>query len=178
MTMPSHLACPLAQKRAPRPSGAFWKPFSPKAGHWIWPPAIPTSRRTTFFGLIRHLGKKTTGALVFLPAGQLPKALTPYAWEVTLGQLQERIEQHNQVAFSIWDRKVHISVADLQDKLLVHRHLVRYLLVDGAFSSTHSPKPKPLNAALPHMVANEHFCMRFSGTHVRPTVRKQPCSSR
>jgi len=119
-------------------------------------------QKNNIFGLMRHLGKETTGALVFLPAGQLPKALTPSAREVTLDELQERIAQRNQVPFSVWDRKVRMSVAGFQDKLLVHRHLERYFLADGALSSTHILKPEPLNAALPHMVANEHFCMRLA----------------
>jgi serine/threonine-protein kinase HipA len=119
-------------------------------------------QKNNVFGLIRHLGKETTGALVFLPAGQLPKALMPSAREVTLAELQERIEQRNQVPFSVWDQKVRMSVAGFQDKLLVHRHLDRYFLANGALASTHILKPEPLNPALPHMVANEHFCMRLA----------------
>jgi serine/threonine-protein kinase HipA len=119
-------------------------------------------QKNNIFGLIRHLGKETTGALVFLPPGQLPKVLTPSAREVTLNELEERIERRNQVPFSIWDGKVRMSVAGFQDKLLVHRHLDRYFLADGTLSSTHILKPEPLNAALPHMVANEHFCMRLA----------------
>lgn len=119
-------------------------------------------QKNNIFGLIRHLGKETTGALVFLPAGQMPKAHMPSAREVTLVELQERIEQRNQVHFSVWDRKVRMPVAGFQDKLLVHRHLDRCFLVDGALSSTHIFKPEPLNATLPYMVANEHFCMRLA----------------
>lgn len=37
-----------------------------------------------------------------------------------------------------------------------------WILADGTLSSTHILKPEPLNAALPHMVANEHFCMRLA----------------
>lgn len=55
-----------------------------------------------------------------------------------------------------------MSVAGFQDKLLVHRHLDRFFLADGALSSTHILKPEPLNTALPYMVANEHFCMRLA----------------
>ena len=134
-------------------------------------------QKNNIFGLIRHLGKETTGALVLLPAGQPPKVLTPSAREVTLNELQERIEQRNQVPFSVWDRKARMSVAGVQDKLLVHRHLDRYFLADGALSSTHILKPEPLNSALPCMVANEHFCMRlaarmsvqrYKNSHVAP----------
>ena len=119
-------------------------------------------QKNNIFGLIRHLGKETTGALSFVPAGQSPKSLTPTAREVTLAELQERIDQRNQVPFNVWDSRVRMSVAGFQDKLLVHRHLDRLFLADGPLSSTHILKPEPLNAALPFMVANEHYCMRLA----------------
>lgn len=119
-------------------------------------------QKNNVFGLIRHLGRETTGALVFLPADQPPRALAAAARELTLGELQQRIAQRNQVPFTLWDRKLRMSVAGFQDKLLVHRHLDRFFLTEGALSSTHILKPEPLNAALPHMVANEHFCMRLA----------------
>lgn len=119
-------------------------------------------QKNNIFGLIRYLGKETVGALTFLPAGQSPNAIAPSAREVTISELQERIDQRNQVPFTVWDGKVRMSVAGFQDKLLVHRHLDRFFLADGALSSTHILKPEPLNPDLPYMVANEHFCMRLA----------------
>ncbi len=119
-------------------------------------------QKNNIFGLIRHLGKETTGGLTFLPAGQVPKALIPVAREITLAELQERIEVRNQVPFTVWDGQVRMSVAGFQDKLLVHQHLGRLFLADGLLSSNHILKPEPTNTALPCMVANEHFCMRLA----------------
>ncbi len=119
-------------------------------------------QKNNVFGLIRYLGKETTGGLTFLPAGQTPKELTPIAREVTLQELQERIDQRNKIHFTVWDGKVRISVAGFQDKLLVHQHRGRMFLADGSLSSTHILKPEPTNTALPFMVANEHYCMQLA----------------
>lgn len=119
-------------------------------------------QKNNIFGLIRYLGKETTGGLAFLSAGQAPKDIKPVAREITLPELQERIDQRNQIPFTVWDGKVRMSVAGFQDKLLVHQHLGRLFLVDGNQSSTHILKPEPSNIALPWMVANEHFCMQLA----------------
>ena len=119
-------------------------------------------QKNNIFGLVRYLGKETTGGLTFLPAGQAPKELKPVAREITLPELQERIDQRNQIPFTVWDGKVRMSVAGFQDKLLVHQHLGRLFLVDGSQSSTHILKPEPSNTTLPWMVANEHFCMQLA----------------
>lgn len=119
-------------------------------------------QKNNIFGLIRSLGKETTGSLSFLPAGQQPKELAASAREVSLSELQERIDQRNQVPFTVWDGRVRMSVAGFQDKLLVHSHLDRLFLAEGTLSSSHILKPEPLNEALPHMVANEHFCMQLA----------------
>lgn len=119
-------------------------------------------QKNNIFGLIRYLGKETTGGLTFLPAGQAPQELKPVAREITLPELQERIDQRNQIPFTVWDGKVRMSVAGFQDKLLVHQHLGRLFLVDGNQSSTHILKPEPSNSDLTWMVANEHFCMQLA----------------
>ena len=119
-------------------------------------------QKNNIFGLIRYLGKETTGSLTFLPAGQTPKQLLPTAREVTLTELQDRIDQRNRIPFTVWDSQVRMSVAGFQDKLLVHQHLGRVFLADGSLSSTHILKPEPVNTAMPYMVANEHYCMQLA----------------
>jgi len=119
-------------------------------------------QKNNIFGLIRHLGQETTGALTFLPAGRTPQALEPQFRELMHSELQERIERRNNVPFTVWDGRVRMSIAGFQDKLLVNRVGDRLFLVDGSLSSTHILKPEPLNTALPFMVANEHFCMKLA----------------
>ena len=118
--------------------------------------------KSNVFGLIRHLGRETTGALTFLPAGQDPAGLTPRAREITWPELHARIAQRDAVPFTLWDGQVRMSVAGQQDKVLVQRVQDRLFLVDGSLSSTHILKPEPRRADLPHMVANEHFCMQLA----------------
>lgn len=126
-------------------------------------------QKNNIFGLIRHLGQETTGAVTFLPAGQTPQALVPQFRELKHPELQKRIQRRNEEPFTVWDGKVRMSVAGFQDKLLVNRVGERLFLVDGSLSSTHILKPEPLNTALPFMVANEHFCMKLAS---RMSVRR------
>lgn len=98
-----------------------------------------------------------------MPAGDDGiSAAQPTAREISPEELQQRIAQRNEIPFSVWDGKVRVSVAGVQDKLLVHKHADQLLLVDGTLASTHILKPQPLNTQLAHMVANEHFCMRLA----------------
>jgi len=118
--------------------------------------------KNNIFGLIRHLGRETAGALSFLPVGQTPQALAPQRREVSREELQQRIDSRNQVPFTVWDGKVRMSVAGFQDKLLVLMDGEKMFLADGALASTHILKPEPLSSAMPFMVANEHFCMKLA----------------
>lgn len=128
-------------------------------------------QKNNIFGLIRYLGQESAGALTFLPAGQTPqipqtpkslKESEPGPREITPAELQHRIERRNELPFTVWDGQVRMSVAGFQDKLLVSRVGDRLFLVDGNLSSTHILKPEPISAALPCMVANEHFCMALA----------------
>lgn len=118
--------------------------------------------KSNVFGLIRHLGRETTGALSFLPPGQTPDGIAPRARAITAQELHERIANRDRLPFSVWDGRVRLSVAGQQDKLLVQKVGERLFLVDGSLSSTHILKPEPRRPDLTHMVANEHFCMRLA----------------
>lgn len=119
-------------------------------------------QKNNIFGLIRQLGRETAGALSFLPANQTPQTLAPALRAVSAAELQERIDSRNEVPFTVWDGKVRMSVAGFQDKLLVLMDGQKIYLAEGSLASTHILKPEPLNSATPHMVANEHFCMRLT----------------
>ncbi|MDI1243970.1 MAG: HipA domain-containing protein [Rhodoferax sp.] len=118
--------------------------------------------KSNVFGLIRQLGKETAGALTFLPSGQTPQSLQSAMRQIPDDELQARIDHRADQPFSVWDGKVRMSLAGFQDKLLVVRTDAKTYLVDGALSSTHLLKPEPRRAILPHMVANEHFCMTWA----------------
>ncbi|KQW56955.1 HipA domain-containing protein [Variovorax sp. Root411] len=118
--------------------------------------------RNNVFGLLRHLGHETAGALSFVAAGQLPAEQEPLRRHLPLEELQARIENRANEPFNRWDGKVRMSIAGHQDKLLVAIEEDQLLLVDGALSSTHILKPEPVREGARCMVANEHFCMQLT----------------
>jgi serine/threonine-protein kinase HipA len=125
--------------------------------------------RTNIFGLIRALGVETAGALRFTAeAADRSVEADPVPREVSLRELDERMDRRETLPFTVWDGKVRMSMAGLQDKLLVFldRPLTeggRMFLVDGRrLASTHLLKPDPGEARTPHLAVNEHFCMSLA----------------
>lgn len=115
------------------------------------------------FGLMRVLGKESAGALMLLPPGELPATQPESLREVTPTELSGRIRDRARLPFSVWDGRVRLSIAGHQDKLAVYRSPDGKLsLVEGQRASTHILKPGSANPLLPHLVANEHFCMRVA----------------
>ena len=118
--------------------------------------------RNNVFGLLRHLGHETAGALSFLAAGQVPTEQKPLRRHLPLEELQARIDDRATEPFNRWDGKVRMSIAGHQDKLLVAIEEDQLFLVDGVLSSTHILKPEPVRQDARFMVANEHFCMQLT----------------
>lgn len=125
--------------------------------------------RTNVFGLIWALGAETAGALRFTgnATAAQPKG-EPILREIPIQELDQRIAEREHVPLTVWDGKVRMSVAGLQDKLLVYldRPLPeggRLFLVDGQrLASTHILKPDTGNPQTPHLAVNEHFCMSLA----------------
>jgi serine/threonine-protein kinase HipA len=125
--------------------------------------------KTNVFGLIWALGSETTGALRFTgdAAAAHPEG-EPTLREIPLQELDQRIAEREHVPLTVWDGKVRMSVAGLQDKLLVYldRPLLdggRLYLVDGQrLASTHILKPDTATTQTPHLAVNEHFCMSLA----------------
>ena len=125
--------------------------------------------RSNVFGLIRALGSETAGVLRFRdPAQDTAAPPAPDVQrEVTLEELDARIADRA-TPFSVWDGKVRMSVAGVQDKLLVYLDAPlsergRMFLIDGPrLASTHLLKPDLGQPRLPHLAINEHFCMRLA----------------
>ncbi|HEY3784729.1 MAG TPA: HipA domain-containing protein [Steroidobacteraceae bacterium] len=115
--------------------------------------------RNNLFGLIRECGQECTGALSFA-SGEAPRTAAAAGREVTLTELAQRIHGRPRQPFAVWDARVPVLIAGAQDKLPVHRDQSgRLYLPDRQLASTHILKPEPVDARLPHLVANEHFCM-------------------
>jgi serine/threonine-protein kinase HipA len=127
--------------------------------------------KANVFGLIRALGAETAGMLRFLDAGghAVAPAHEPILREITHAELAARIADRD-TPFTVWDGKVRMSVAGVQDKLLVYLDAPlesggRMFLVDGPrLASTHLLKPDLGQHRLPHLAVNEHFCMTLART--------------
>lgn len=125
--------------------------------------------KSNIYGLIHELGAETTGAFRFLPE-HVDGTVEPVHAErrqVSIGELDARIRDRDKEEFVVWDGKVRLSVAGYQDKLLVYvdgniENGGAMYLPDYPLASTHILKPQPLEAKLPHMVVNEHFCMSLA----------------
>ncbi len=125
--------------------------------------------KTNVFGLIWALGAETAGALRFTgDAAATSSAGDPVLREIPLKELDRRITEREHTPLSVWDGKVRMSVAGLQDKLLVYldRPLLeggRIFLVDGPhLASTHILKPDTGNPKTAHLAVNEHFCISLA----------------
>jgi len=118
--------------------------------------------RSNTFGLLRVLGRETAGALSFLPQGTLPEEMLTARRPIAHDELRARIAERDRLPFSVWDGRVRLSIAGYQDKIAVYEEGGELALVDGALSSTHILKPEPVDPRLPHLVANEHFCLSLA----------------
>jgi serine/threonine-protein kinase HipA len=124
--------------------------------------------KSNVFGLIRALGAETAGALQFTGDATATPADEPTQREIPLSELAERIAQREQLPLNVWDGQVRMSVAGLQDKLVVFIDTSlaqggRLSLVEGQrMASTHILKPDTGNPKTPHLAVNEHFCMSLA----------------
>lgn len=109
-------------------------------------------------GLLRMIGRDCAGALIVIPNGETPEP-EGVPEPITEAQVVERIRKLRISPLGV-DERIRVSLAGMQDKLLLARLGDGWgLPVDGA-PSTHIIKP-----AHPHladMIANEAFCMRVA----------------
>lgn len=110
------------------------------------------------FALLAALGRDCAGALVILPEGQdLPVQGTPTL--VSESDIAERIRNLRFSPLGV-DQQLRVSLAGMQEKLLLARGSEGWALpVDGA-PSTHILKPR--HRLLGDTVANEAMCMRVA----------------
>lgn len=165
-------ALPLTRAPADHPSASikrFIEHLLPEGRALDVAAAYNGLAKTNIFGLIWALGAETAGALRFTgDAAAAQAAGEPVLREVSRQELDQRIAEREHVPLTVWDGRVRMSVAGLQDKLLVYldRPLNdggRLFLVDGQrLASTHILKPDTDNPKTPHLAVNEHFCMSLA----------------
>jgi len=124
--------------------------------------------KSNIFALINALGTETTGAFRFWRSGEEPPSIaaTPPR-EVTRDELNQRLGERDAIPLAVWDGKVRMSIAGVQDKLMVYldRSLNeggRMFLAEPPLASTHILKPEPGRTVTTHLVVNEHFCMSLA----------------
>lgn len=122
--------------------------------------------KANIIGLIAILGQETAGALRILRGSPSPTGEETMRL-VTPDEIAARIRERPQLPFTIWDRKVRLSIAGYQDKIAVLKspddETNNWFLVEGGQkASTHILKPEPVNPRLAGMVSNEFFCMRLA----------------
>lgn len=124
--------------------------------------------KSNIFGLIRALGAETAGALRFCGDETLNATDSPKLRPIALSELDDRIARREQLPLTVWDGQLRMSVAGLQDKLLVYLDMPlaqggQLFLVDGLrLASTHILKPDTGKPQTPHLAINEHFCMSLA----------------
>jgi serine/threonine-protein kinase HipA len=124
--------------------------------------------KSNIYALISALGTETTGAFRFWRSDEVPPVVAAKPpREVTREELDERIAERDQIPLAVWDGKVRMSNAGVQDKLMVYldRPLGdggRLFLVESPLASTHILKPDPARQVTPHLVVNEHYCMSLA----------------
>ena len=124
--------------------------------------------KSNIYALISALGTETTGAFRFWRSDEVPPvAAAKPPREVPREELDQRIAERDQMPLAVWDGKVRMSIAGVQDKLMVYldRPLDdggRLFLVEPPLASTHIFKPDPARQVTPHLVVNEHFCMSLA----------------
>lgn len=124
--------------------------------------------KSNIYALISALGTETTGAFRFWRSDEVPPVVAAKPpREVTREELDQRIAERDKTPLAVWDGKVRMSIAGVQDKLMVYldRPLGdggRLFLVEPPLASTHILKPDPARQVTPLLVVNEHFCMSLA----------------
>ena len=136
------------------------------------------------FALLRSMGGETTGALEFLAPG--PRCGRAAASrELPRAELQQRILASTEGGLAIWDAELRMSIAGYQDKLAVFSPDDPVLHMDAPMwlaqpplASTYILKPQPQTGRTPHLVANEHYCMRlaarYAGSAAHVSIMRLP----
>ena len=109
------------------------------------------------FALIEAIGNETAGALTFSPNNEIATSFR----EISNEELTQRIINRENINITLWDDKVRLSLAGVQDKLpLVVLKDNKYGIGEGKIASTHILKFETTNDK--YLVLNEYFCMKLA----------------
>ncbi len=109
------------------------------------------------FALIEAIGNETAGALTFSPNNKIATSFR----EISNEELTQRIINRENINITLWDGKVRLSLAGVQDKLpLVVLKDNKYGIGEGKIASTHILKFEKTDDK--YLVLNEYFCMKLA----------------
>lgn len=117
------------------------------------------------FGLLEVLGRDCAGALVIIPEGRQPVAVGEPE-PISSDEIARRLRELRFHPLGV-DQRVRVSLAGMQEKLLLARSAGGWGLPTEAAPSTHILKPA--HPLLPLSIANEALCLRTAahlGMHV------------
>ena len=107
------------------------------------------------FALLNAIGKETSGALSF---GMVESIETSFR-EISKEELQERIKERKKTPITIWDGKVRLSLAGVQEKLPLAIINGKFGFGEGALASTHILK---FDTSDTHLVLNEAISLHLA----------------
>lgn len=107
------------------------------------------------FALLNAIGKETSGALSF---GMSESIETSFR-EISKEELQERIKERKKTPITIWDGKVRLSLAGVQEKLPIAIIDGKFGFGEGKLASTHILK---FDTSDTHLVLNEFISLHLS----------------
>ena len=107
------------------------------------------------FALLNAIGKETSGALSF---GMSESIETSFR-EISKEELQERIKERKKTPITIWDGKVRLSLAGVQEKLPIAIIDGKFGFGEGELASTHILK---FDTRDTHVVLNECISLHLA----------------
>jgi len=133
--------------------------------------AVAKTSKSNLVGLLIAVGRESAGAFRIRPedvAATGPNTLR----HLPRQELSQRIRVRGELPFSVWDRKVRLSIAGFQDKIGAFRYSDEWYLADGdLLASTHILKPEPRDRILAGLTSNEFFCMRLAAAVKVPSAK-------
>jgi len=121
--------------------------------------------KANLVGLLIGLGRETAGALriVSEPEAVVPAPPAEALRPLLHPELSDRVRRRAEIPFSVWDRKVRLSIAGYQDKIAVYEREGDWFFVEGSrLASTLILKPEPVSPRLAGLTSNEFTCMRLA----------------
>ena len=109
------------------------------------------------FSILKHIGSETTGALTFTDTQELNIPTT--FREIPLDELEQRVAQRDVHPIILWDEKLRLSLAGVQEKLAVAIIDGVIGLGEGDICSTHILK---FNRKNENVIFNEYLSLKLA----------------